>query len=626
MATFRDADNRVPRALQQFFVDKLKFNDNSENPVSDCHYIATLMKCLADSLVVSHREIQPAYDFSFGEEEHDLDAMDVENPDAEFEQIAVGEIERYRRIDEWVVTYQNIYSTTAIECLQKLTKAGIVKDKRMELLQYTRPSTAENVRLAAFRCLNEIGLCRKMPALKHLIHSIVDHPSPYFRDRLTRLFGEALGHIALDDVEPVKPAPPPPTDGLILEQDTVNTVTVQELDAARKATPEGAIATLKSALPESEIFRDALWYTITSPDITIDEVAHFCDIAELMFEPVTAAVVTLHLPKMYRCRHLGKGKMRFYPEGPYRTAPSPRIGLDVDDYMVLEANNLRYTGPLSTATKKYIVEKKAQQASIENLKLKISQSTAQLQTAQSQSVTEMLPPASAVSANAERTGFKLSLSGAKRKMSNETTQEPPKVVKLGKLSTPKNPAAIHRNISTPAPRSGADLQSGVVTILRLRNESTKRRAKEILSSIPRPTIKPSPGAGTPAPSQSRPPASRSSTPSVVGQHPAKSLQSPAMQPSSSFSPPSTFAKVSDSPSLNVGAFRSYGGSGNDSQQKPQPTNAGKFRPDTSSSASPVNDAVRPPPPASNAAGTFDPAKDDPPPLKKKFTLKLGRKG
>jgi transcription initiation factor TFIID subunit 2 len=629
MATFRDADNRVPRALQQFFVDKLKFNDNSENPVSDCHYIATLMKCLADSLVVSHREIQPAYDFSFGDEEPTLDAMDVENPDAEFEQIAVGEIERYRRIDEWVVTYQNIYSTTAIECLQKLTKAGIVKDKRMELLQYTRPSTAENVRLAAFRCLNEIGLCRKMPALKHLIHSIVDHSSPYFRDRLTRLFGEALGHIALDDVEPIKPAPPPPTDGLILEQDAINTVSLQELDAARKATPEGAIATLKSTLPESGIFRDALWYAITSPDITIDEVAHFCDVAELMFEPVTAAVVTLHLPKMYRCRHLGKGKIRFYREGAYRTAPSSRIGLDVDDYTVLEANNLRYTGPLSTATKKYIEEKKSQQAQIETLKLKPPQASAQALNAPSQSLAEMPPPLSAVAMNAERTGFKLSLGGIKRKMSNETTQETPKVVKLGKLSTPKNPAAIHRNIiSTPAPKLSVDSQSGVVTILRLRKENARRRAKEILSSIPRSTIKSSPGAATPAPSQARPPASRSSTPSVPSQHPAKSSQSPVVQPSTSFSTPSTFAKGSNSPSLNVGAFRSYAGSGNDPQPKPQPTNPGKFRPDTSGTASPVIGVVRPPPPppSSDVAGANDSAKDEPPPQKKKFTLKFSKKG
>ncbi|KAF1819624.1 uncharacterized protein K489DRAFT_412924 [Dissoconium aciculare CBS 342.82] len=631
MATFRDADNRVPRALQQFFVDKLKFNDNSENPVSDCHYVATLMKCLTESLVVSHREIQPAYDFSFGEEEPALDGMDVENPDADFEQTAVGEIERYRRIDEWVVTYQNIYSTTAIECLQKLTKAGIVKDKRMELLQYTRPSTAENVRLAAFRCLNEIGLCRKMPVLKHLIHSIVDHASPYFRDRLTRLFGEALGHIALDDVEPVKAAPPPTTDGLILEQDVVNTVTLQEIDAARKASPEGAIATLKTTLPESGIFRDALWYAITSPDITIDEVANFCDVAALVVQPVTAAVVTLNLPRPYRCRHVGKGKMEFYREGAFLSEPSPRIGLSVEDYVELEANHLRYTGPLSSATKKYISEKKNQQSQIDSLKLKISQTSMQAQHAQSQPVAEMSPPLSAVPTTTERTGFKLSLGGVKRKMSNDVTQETPKVVKLGKLSTPKNPMANHRTTSTPTPRPIVDAQNSVVAILRLRNESTRRRAKDILLAAPKPTIKSAPNGSTPASSQARPPLPRSNTPNVPNQHPAslaqaKTFQSPTTQPASSFSPPSSFATSKNQASTNLGAFRSYGSAGKESQSKASSANPIKFRPSAPGTASPSNGAIRPPPPSSKAAEVGSSANDEPPPLKKKFTLKLGKKG
>ncbi|EMC95508.1 hypothetical protein BAUCODRAFT_123936 [Baudoinia panamericana UAMH 10762] len=328
MAKLRDGEGKVPLAIRRFFMDKLRFNDNSDNPFSDCHYVATLLTCLADSLVVSHREPQPTYTFSFGEDE----PMEPENPDEPLEAEGINAIERYRRIDEWETTYHNIYSLTALECLQKLTKAGMAKDKTSEVLQYTRPANADLVRVAAFRCLVEIGVARKMSMMAYLLHCIADEPSPFVRGRLLACFGEALGHIALGDSEPVQPRPQPAeADGLILEQAASSEA--RQFEVSRKTTPDGAIAALKAALGNEDRFKRALWYATTSPDLTLDEVAAFCDIAALLYPAVASAKVTLKLPRLYRCKHLGRGKMRFWQTGSVKTAP--RKPLDSEDLQAI---------------------------------------------------------------------------------------------------------------------------------------------------------------------------------------------------------------------------------------------------------------------------------------------------
>ncbi|KAF2217427.1 hypothetical protein CERZMDRAFT_108167 [Cercospora zeae-maydis SCOH1-5] len=309
MAKLRDEDGKVPMDVREFFKALLTHNDNSDNPVSDCHYVATLMSCLADALVASKwdGEVPQSYTFEFGEDEEDVGM-------APFTKSAIDVIERYRRLDEWIVTYHNVYSTTAIECLQKLVKAGIVKDKVMELMQYTRHSTADNVRLEAFRCMNEIGLTRKPAFMKHLLYSLADDDSPFFRERMLRCLGEALGHIALGEHETEKPAPPPVNDGgLVLEEAQSNEA--RRIEATRKTTPEGAIAALKIAFEKDETFKQALWYAATSPCITLDEIGSFCEIAELMFDAVTSLILTIKYPLPWKVQHLGKGKMRFYNYG-----------------------------------------------------------------------------------------------------------------------------------------------------------------------------------------------------------------------------------------------------------------------------------------------------------------------
>ncbi|KAH9826250.1 transcription initiation factor tfIID [Teratosphaeria destructans] len=565
MAQLRDHDGKVPMAIRKFFVDKLKFNDNSENAYSDCHYVATLMRCLADSLVVSHREVVLSYSFNFGDDE---EPEIPENPDEPFEREAIDEIERYRRIDEWISTYHNTYSITALECLQKLTKAGLVKDKTKEILQYTRPSNADLVRLQAFRCLAETGVAKSMMTMRYLLKSIADDPSPYFRNGLLAIFGEALGHLALGDAEPAPPqtqqADP---EGLVIEQEASSEQ--RHLEATRKTSPEGAVAALKLALANEPLFKEALWYAATSDLLTLDEIAGFCDVADLIFDAVASCRITLKLPKMWTAVNLGKGKVAFNQRMPYRI--KPLTPLPREDHSELLALGLKYSGPVELAPP---VPVKRRQSSVESEDMPLAARVQQ---------GSMLPPApvpasgmaTPISESIPKFTLKLGGPSQKRQASADLGAPStyragsPKSQKISRQQTPSGYAASspkgrspsvasQRRGSTPGPGARGNVSSkkkngSKIVILPL-GIAGMRKALEIQA-------KPSkPGGAKPIPKTE---ASRSLTP-VLAQtqqtqpqsslFPSSVLQSPTAAGSNYF----TASPMQPSPTMNLGGFRSYG--------------------------------------------------------------------
>ncbi|KAK3671208.1 Transcription initiation factor TFIID subunit 2 [Recurvomyces mirabilis] len=558
MSKLRDVEGKVPMPIRQFFVDKLRFNDNSDNPFSDCHYITTLMHCLADSLVISHREPQPTYTFSFG---GDDESNEPENPDEPFETEGIDAIERYRRIDEYNPTYHNIYSMTALECLQKLAKAGMVKDKTREVLQYTRSGNADLVRIAAFKSLTEIGLTRKMGMMKYLLRSIAEELAPYVRNKLMGVLGEALGHIALGDPTPEQPATVAATgeaEGLVLEQEASNET--RAIEANRKASPEGAIAALKVTLGDEEVLKEALWYAATSTDISLDDIAGLCDIAALMFDPVASSIVTLRLPRQWHVARQDRSNkvMRFRQHGPYRIAP--RKPLDLEDLQRMTELGLLYTGP------KAVEAVKRRQSSEEDIPLAMRK---QLQ----QSV--MGPPPPAVIATPTPTPttekpmpiIKLKLGGDKRKASVDLGSQragSPKAPKLTHAQSPparRSPSvASQRRNSTPG--SSALARSVKRDPLKLRFCSAAQgKLQDILSRPPQPAGKRKLSV---APRADARQASRSITPthlpaaaispSFAAGPPSSLLHSPSG--SFSFPSPSGIGTVQQ-PQLNLGGFRSY---------------------------------------------------------------------
>ena len=596
MAKLRDEDGRVPMPVRQFFVDLLKFNDNSNNWIeegddqegkeavySDNHYIANLMSCLADALIASHREPkiqQPQYTFTFDDDAEDMpmEPPIENNEDAEFEKVAIAQIERIRRIDEWDPSYQNLYSTTALECLQRLTRAGIVKDKTQEVMKYTREGNAENVRLAAWKCLSEIGVLRKVPAARYLLRCLADDASPRFRDGLMKVLGEALGHLALGDLEPERPAPQPEAmEGLVLEQEVSSEA--RRLQAVRKTTPEGALVALKTnPLINDDAFKTALWHAATSEELTLDEVAALCETAALVYESINSLTLRLRLPRMWRAENMGQGKVRFIAHQPFRSVPTK--GLTLLDWENLEKLGLQYSGPLSTE----VQQKKAQAEQATSLKLKIAQTQQQLQAQQAaqhpeqaaQPVAVEMPPPTAIgiAPSVERQpSFKISLGGNKRKQSVDLgrTAGSPKAPKVSRQQSPADtihatprgkatsgsPARNQRRSSTPSSKASTGKAAKGSKWVALRLGSKAAKAQEILSSPPQ--------SGQSQQQQQGlvPPVPTSTTP-VLPQQPAAfpasglAVQSPTNSMNLFSGSPGIGLSASPLQAMNLGGFRSYG--------------------------------------------------------------------
>ncbi|KAH0276957.1 hypothetical protein KCU91_g3505, partial [Aureobasidium melanogenum] len=361
LSHIKDERGKVPMSVRRFFVDKLKFNDNSNNEFSDCYYVSTLMRCLAESLIAS---AAPQQTFAINPDDED-DLMQENMEDEKFQKEAINELERYRRIDEWISSYRNIYSVTALECMRKLLEHGVVKNKKVEILQYTQSGNADEVRLAAWDSLVQLKLARRPQILKYLLYSLCDDPSPYFRDQLLRVLGRALGTIALKKEEAEKPAPKPiETGGLVLEQEEPLAVQPLPEDIAGKSPPEIALVVLKAALIDDETFKAALWHVIQSPTLAIPEVVSFLDIAALIYDASNGLIVRLRLPRFYTAKHLGKGRVQFKEKERYRTAPTTGLGLD--EFELVQQHNLKYNGPLSKAAKDHIKTQKQEKQRLES--------------------------------------------------------------------------------------------------------------------------------------------------------------------------------------------------------------------------------------------------------------------
>ncbi|KAI5237851.1 hypothetical protein E4T43_07805 [Aureobasidium subglaciale] len=357
----KDERGKVPMSVRRFFVDKLKFNDNSNNEFSDCYYVSTLMRCLAESLVAS---TVPQQTFAINPDDED-DLMQEAIEDEKFQKEAINELERYRRIDEWISSYQNTYSVTALECMRKLLEHGVVKNKKADILQYTQTGNADEVRLAAWDSLVQLKLARRPQILKYLLYSLCDDPSPYFRDQLLQVLGRALGTIALKSQEAEKPAPKLiETGGLVLEQEEPLAVQPVPLDVMGKSPPELALIALKAALVNDEVFKASLWHVIQSPTLAIPEVVSFLDIAALVYDPSNGLIVRLRLPRYYNVKHVGKAKMQFTEKDKFRTTPFTGLGLE--EFEMVQQHGIKYTGPLAKETKEYIKNKKHEKQRLED--------------------------------------------------------------------------------------------------------------------------------------------------------------------------------------------------------------------------------------------------------------------
>lgn len=237
---------------------------------------------------------------SLNEMEFDMEKELERQAEEKLERDVIAEIDRYRRMDEWSSSFQNIYSRTALHCQLQLTKAKIMDLDLIHFLQYTRSGTFDMLRVEAFDCLVELDIFKTPELLKWFIFNMSSDSSAWIRQQLHRLFGRALASVAFGSDEPVNS--PTQNEGLIIEQES--TTDVRRADLARKQTMSGALEALKQELAQNPTLKEALWAASNSSCIGTLEISNFADLCRILYDAKTSVPVRLKYPRYWKCQRV----------------------------------------------------------------------------------------------------------------------------------------------------------------------------------------------------------------------------------------------------------------------------------------------------------------------------------
>lgn len=236
--------------------------------------------------------------------DEDMNPEDDDGEDVGFHDTCIDEIDRYRRLDEWIPSYHNILSTTALDCKLNLIKAGATPKNPVDFLQYTRDGTSDILRLKAFCNLMELGMFKNDALLRWFLFVLGTDPSPYVRQHMLRLLGKAMGFIAIGENSNSAAATAAQSGGLIIEQES--STEGRQADLARKQTVVGALQALKDEVGMNEILKKGLWNAVSSPAITLRELVELLELCELLYAPESSMIVVLKYPRYWKCTKVGK--------------------------------------------------------------------------------------------------------------------------------------------------------------------------------------------------------------------------------------------------------------------------------------------------------------------------------
>lgn len=230
--------------------------------------------------------------------------VEDDGDDLRFHTACLEEIDRYRRIDEWIPSYNNVLSQTALNCKYQLAKAGAAKLNTTDFLQYTRDGTTDDLRQCAFANLIKIGILGKSSCMLWFLTVLGGDPSPYMRELMRRLLGQMLGSVAIGEDSKSSEAVQSEQDGLTIEKDT--TTEARKAAISRRQTMTGALDALGSELGGNEALKKGLWAAVSSPAISLQELGDLLLVCSLLYPARRSSVVVLKYPKYWECTNLGK--------------------------------------------------------------------------------------------------------------------------------------------------------------------------------------------------------------------------------------------------------------------------------------------------------------------------------
>jgi transcription initiation factor TFIID subunit 2 len=293
VAKIRHTDGKCPKECRNFVLDQLRFNDNQQNDFSDNFKVASLLSALTDCLIPT----------KLAENEIQLDETDEDDPEpAQFQQSVIEELDRHRRMDEWMQSYQNIYTVTVLECKLKLMQAGIIAVDPFEFAKYIHDGTADQVRLTAFKALLDLGYTTNDSVTTYLLNVMSTNNSPYLRNKLFGVFSLGLATVAVGKgPEKQKEAPTAfDADGdlLLVENEPVpiNDSHLKE-HILRTRTIVGAMKALKKDLGENSSLKDSIWKAVFSPTIGAFEQINLLYVCDILYDSKDSMTIQLDYPR-----------------------------------------------------------------------------------------------------------------------------------------------------------------------------------------------------------------------------------------------------------------------------------------------------------------------------------------
>lgn len=235
-------------------------------------------------------------------DEIDLDLLDRRDHDRQLEKDCLDVIDRYRRMDEWASSYQNLYSRTALDCQRRLSDHRIGSTGTVHFLQYTRPGNHDMLRLTAFDNLIHPAALHNPAVVRYIMFCMSSDPSPWIRGSLRKSFGKLLATVAIGDH--LKAPHAETTDDLVIENDL--DAETQQAQAARIRLVDAAVAALKEEIKDNDNLKSSLWTAVNSNILSLVELLAMLDFCRMLYEPVDFCLLKLRYPRYWKLEHLGK--------------------------------------------------------------------------------------------------------------------------------------------------------------------------------------------------------------------------------------------------------------------------------------------------------------------------------
>jgi transcription initiation factor TFIID subunit 2 len=198
----------------------------------------------------------------------DFSDLSEETAEIEFKRAALNEIGRYRRIDEYIPSFRNLYTRAALYCQKRLMETKVEPKRLAVFMPYIRPGNLDEVRLVAFEALIDLGMLRNPSFMRCALYLFYTEPSPYMRNHLWALLERGFGLIALGEPEV---DPQPMSNGFFIAEG--ESAEARQERAERTGSLEGALRSLQKRLTNNELLQEALMDALRYDKLTMNLLA-----------------------------------------------------------------------------------------------------------------------------------------------------------------------------------------------------------------------------------------------------------------------------------------------------------------------------------------------------------------